>query len=200
METTRIYRWRYQNLNQPSEAAMDNHPSLFDRYLAYIKNNRYLAVILIFGTVLMAISSFTGAVQQIINAMSHSSKSAALSLNGKWQSPLLANAYAPDKKYTLVFDFIQQNDTLLGTVTETNTAGVKTRSLVRGIVDGKLKDHTLSFYTQGQTALGSEIQPYKDLYNGIVKDDKIEFVRQNDLPSGGIPTKFTADFIKPSRD
>jgi hypothetical protein len=39
---------------------------------------------------------------------------------------------------------------------------------------------------------GDETKPYKEFYDGIIKGDRIEFRRQDDLPDGGIPLKFVA--------
>lgn len=174
---------------------MDTPPSLFDRYLAYIKNNRILAVILIAGTTLMAVASFGDALQKMVGVISEAKKDPMPKLNGKWQSASLANPYAPTQMYHLVFDFIQQNDNLLGSVTEINDSTDTKRSVVRGIVAGKIKGNTLSFYTEGQTTLGSELQTYKTFYNGIAKNGQLEFVRQNDVQSGGLPTTFTVHFV-----
>ncbi len=176
---------------------MDNQPSRFDRYLAYIKNNRYLAIVLIVGTVFMAVSSFTSSMQQLIKTLNGSSTPALASVTGQWQTALITHAYAADKKYSLRFDFIQQNESLLGTVTEIYVEGIKTRSIVRGIMEGQVKNQNVSFYTQGQVVLGSDVQPYKELYSGVIQAEKIEFVRQNNLPSGGVSTQFTAIFVKP---
>jgi hypothetical protein len=43
-----------------------------------------------------------------------------------------------------------------------------------------------------QTTGGSELQPYKGHYHGRRKGGAIEFIRQNDVATGGLPQKFTA--------
>ena len=63
---------------------------------------------------------------------------------------------------------------------------------MKGIQDGQVKGNLAVFYTQGMTTNGSAEQPYKENYRGTLTGGAIEFVRQNDVPSGGLPQKFTA--------
>lgn len=62
---------------------------------------------------------------------------------------------------------------------------------VRGIQDGQVKGDAVVFYTQGVTTTGNGEQPYKEHYRGTLKGGAIEFIRQNDVASGGLPQTFT---------
>lgn len=42
------------------------------------------------------------------------------------------------------------------------------------------------------TGEGGELHPYKEIYHGVLKNAEIDFIRQNDVASGGIPEKFIA--------
>jgi len=110
-------------------------------------------------------------------------------ISGKWVSGSLSNPYDRNQKSVLHFEFEQSGESLFGTVTEKSDFG----GVARGIQGGQTKADGVVFYTQGlRTVGGSGEQPYKDHYRGTLKGGEIEFVRQNDVASGGLPQKFTA--------
>ena len=114
---------------------------------------------------------------------------ASRGISGKWVSASLANPYDRNQKSVLHFEFEQAGESLFGTVTEkTDFSGV-----ARGIQGGQIKGDGVVFYTQGLTTAGvGGEQSYKDHYRGTLKGGEIEFVRQNDVASGGVPQKFAA--------
>lgn len=112
----------------------------------------------------------------------------ASNISGKWVSGELTNAYDQNQKSVLHFDFEQSGDTLFGSVQERTDFG----GSIKGIAGGQVKGDGVIFYTQGMTTAGSGDQPYKENYRGTLKGDEIEFVRQNDVATGGLPEKFTA--------
>ncbi|TMQ14501.1 MAG: hypothetical protein E6J91_15100 [Deltaproteobacteria bacterium] len=77
---------------------------------------------------------------------------------------------------------------MFGTVREKTDVS----AVVRGIQGGQIKGDTVVFYTQGVTTSGNGMQPYKEHYHGTLKGGAIEFIRQNDVATGGLPEKFTA--------
>lgn len=107
---------------------------------------------------------------------------------GKWISGPLANPYDKNQTSVLRFEFEQSGETLFGTVSEKSEFG----GAIKGIQGGQVKGDAVGFYTQGMTTSGSGEQPYKENYRGTLKGAEIEFVRQNDVASGGLPQKFTA--------
>jgi TIR domain len=109
-------------------------------------------------------------------------------ISGTWVTPALPNSYDHNQKSTLQFDFQQSGDALLGTVSEKSASG----RADKGIKGGQVRGHTVVFYTEGLTTTGSGQQPYKDTYRGTLKGGVIEFVRQNDVASGGLPQRFMA--------
>ena len=109
-------------------------------------------------------------------------------LSGKWVTGALVNPYDGNTTSTLYFEFEQAGDALFGTVREkTDVSGV-----VRGIQGGKIQGNAVAFYTAGATTSGNGMQSYKEHYHGTVKGGAIEFIRQNDVATGGLPEKFTA--------
>lgn len=109
-------------------------------------------------------------------------------ISGKWVSGSLTNPYDRNQTSVLHFEFQQSGETLFGTVRETSRYGGATK----GIHGGRIKDGVVSFYTQGMTTSGASTQPYKEHYRGTLKQGEIAFIRQNDVPSGGLPQNFTA--------
>jgi hypothetical protein len=113
---------------------------------------------------------------------------AASNIAGKWVTDPLTNPYDQNQKSVLHFEFEQAGGALLGTVSEKTEFGGSIRSIHAGQVTGD----AIVFYTQGMMASGSDEQPYKENYHGTVKGEVIEFVRQNDVATGGVPQKFAA--------
>jgi hypothetical protein len=113
-------------------------------------------------------------------------------LSGKWGTPVIQSPYETTHQYTLLFEFIQQEDTLLGTVTQTSVGSGRGHS--RAIVDGKVKDGVVSFHTKGEVLSGGTRKPYKEMYVGMLSNDRreIAFRRFNDVPSGGEIERFLA--------
>jgi hypothetical protein len=118
------------------------------------------------------------------------SHAAPLDISGKWVSPPLPNPYDANAKSILHFDLHQRGETLFGTVVE---AVVGAGADKKGIQAGLVKDGTVTFFTMGVTSGDQgQDQPYKEIYHGLVKPAEIDFIRQNDVPTGGIPERFIA--------
>ena len=109
-------------------------------------------------------------------------------VSGKWVTGELTNPYDQSQKSVLRFDFEQSGDALFGTVSEKAELG----GSIKGIADGRVNGDGVTFYTRGMSTTGNDEQPYKENYHGTLKGGEIEFIRQNDIPSGGLPQKFTA--------
>jgi len=114
---------------------------------------------------------------------------ASRAISGKWVSGPLANPYDRNQQSVLHFEFEESGESLFGTVREKSDFG----GVARGIQGGQIKGDGVVFYTQGLTTVGGGgEQPYKEHYRGTLKGGEIEFVRQNDAASGGLPQRFTA--------
>jgi hypothetical protein len=122
-------------------------------------------------------------------AVTKTAPAASRAISGKWVSESLLNPYDLNHKSILHFEFEQSGETLFGTVMEKSDFG----SVARGIQAGQINGDGVVFYTQGLTTVGGGgEQSYKDHYRGTLKGGEIEFVRQNDVASGGQSQKFTA--------
>jgi hypothetical protein len=168
---------------------MSQKKTLFDKFLSRIKNNPVAATILVIGTIVIATSTFTDAAQKIlaffVGEETHN-------VAGKWQTLVVTNVYVESDRFKLLFEFIQQGDTLSGTLTDMDAEGSK--PFTQNIADGKIKGNRVSFYTQTEVDSGKGNQPMKEAYSGILNKNKdaIAFTRLDDLPTGGVPETFVA--------
>jgi hypothetical protein len=110
-------------------------------------------------------------------------------ISGKWVTAPLANPYDPTIKTVLRFEFTQSGDALFGTVNEKSDTGTFPRN-IRG---GRVTGGSIAFFTEGETTGdGGKLEPMKEQYRGTLAGTAIEFIRQNDVASGGVAQKFTA--------
>ena len=165
---------------------MNQEKTLFDRLITRIKNNTVIAVILVAGTFIIALSAFTDAAQKIASVVAQNEKP---DISGKWATPAVSNAYDNHIKTTVHFDLEQKDGALFGTVTDLNE---RNTGYARGIVDGTVKGNAVYFYTVGQRIADEGTVPYKETYHGTIGKNEIAFIRQNDVPTGGLPEKFVA--------
>jgi len=169
--------------------------TMFDRLLARLKNNPVVASILVVGTVIIAVSTFTDAARKIL-ALVITDRTASAEkttyVTGKWRTEALTNPYDETERYTLLLDLVQQGDTLSGTVREIDVG--ENDGFARSIIEGKVKGKAISFYTRGEVTSDNGTQPYKESYSGIIgkNESELSFERLDDLPEGGVPEKFVA--------
>jgi TIR domain len=151
------------------------------------------AVLLVFGV--LAYIKFGPSLLSHTSSMGTSSSPAkVLDISGKWASSVIQSAYTSNARSTITFEFTQSGDTVVGSLTETDTGDAGKSVSTKGIVDGKVHDKMLSFYTNGQVTSDSGTLPYKEMYTGVLQKDgrEIAFQRFNDVPSGGEIERFTA--------
>ena len=168
---------------------MSQRKTLFDKFLSRIKNNPVVAALLVVGTIVIAAATFTDAAQKILGFFV---REETHDVAGKWQTAVLTNAYVGGDRFILLFEFMQQGDTLSGTITDTDEDG--NNPLTRTIMDGTIKGNLVSFYTQTDIKTGPASQVVKEAYSGILDKNKdtISFSRLNDLPTGGVQETFVA--------
>ena len=159
-----------------------------DNIFVKIKNNPVLSVIIALGVIVMALSSFTSAAKNLLSLFSKEKESA--NITGTWKTQALTNQFNTKQKWTFTFEFDAKDTTLLGTVTLTPLGD--NRSYKKGIQEGKLEGHNISFYTRQTAWMGTEKMVYKDLFYGTVSNGEIEFIQNSDRQGGFIPQKFVA--------
>jgi hypothetical protein len=123
-------------------------------------------------------------------ALSLATKPAIIAATGRWATQELTNPFDKHDKFRLHFDLEVKGDTLLGTVRQVSTRN--RYDVIKGILDGRIKDNIISFCTIEQSSLGDKEFTYKNYYHGSVLKDEVEFTLQSDRPWGFPPQKFTA--------
>ncbi len=159
----------------------------FDKLLFRIKNNSVVAALLVVGVIVIAVSTFTDATQKMLDLIF---TERVPNIEGKWRTEVLTNPYDHTERYTLLFQFVQQGETLMGTVTETDVD--EHEGFAKTLSDGKIKGNVISFYTLGEVGSDEKTQRYKESYSGTIRKKEIAFERLDDLPEGGIAEAFVA--------
>ncbi len=169
---------------------MKDKRTTYDRLLARIKNQRSVAVAIVFGVVVIALASFTDSVKKLIGLAPVKSPSVHHEdISGSWATDTLTNPYDEDETYRLVFHFEVKGDAIVGTVTEESP---DEEGDPVTIVDGKINANAISFYTIGEVSgYGPEPKPYREHYYGTISKTEINFTRQADLPAS-VLERFTA--------
>jgi len=166
---------------------MNQQRTRFDHIISRIKNNPIVAFVIMLGTIVIALSTFTDAAKNLLSLIT---KPAIVHVAGKWSTQELANPFEKRDKFRLFFEFEIKGDTLLGTIRQASTTN--RYDVKNGILDGKIKSNIISFYTLERLWSGNETATYKNIYYGTVLNGEIEFILQSDRPWGFPPQKFNA--------
>ncbi len=168
---------------------MNQQRTRFDRLISRIKNNPLLAFLVVLGTIVIALSTFTNATKNLLSLIT---KPAIVDVTGTWATQELTNPFAENDKFRLYFDFEVKGDILLGAIRMVSTTNQYHYDVRKGILGGKIKGNLISFYTIEQSLSGTETVTYKDFYYGSALKNEIEFTQQSDRPWGFPPQKFIA--------
>ena len=161
---------------------MDEPKTRFDRFNLRIKNNPIVASLIILGTIVIALSTFTNAAKNLWGLLITETRP---DINGEWKAEVTYDWQ--NAKYSETFTFSGDGEEVYGAA---SFLGMK-----KGILEGKAKKDKLQFITKTQEVLGNRNNP-KDVvhrYQGKVLRDEIKFVMQTEGGfSGHIPIEFTA--------
>lgn len=152
------------------------------RLLEKIKLNPVIASLLTLTTVIVAVSSFTGAAKNLLSLIPESRPA----ISGKWQAKVTYDWPNSNYKETFVFD--DEGDVVLGTASLTESK--------LAIFNGKLQGNVLTFITKSQEGVSGVWKDVTHSYHGKVANNEIKFVI---LTEGGysnhVPVEFTATKI-----
>lgn len=154
----------------------------FDALTSQIKNNPIVASLILLGSVVIALSTFTDAAK---NLWSLVAKETRPDINGEWKADVTYDW--PNAQYVEIFTFRGDGDELHGTASFLGT--------VRGILTGTVKKDKIQFITRRKEIMGSQTVS-TDLvqrYQGKIAGDEITFMVQIEGGvSGHVPIEFTA--------
>ena len=165
---------------------MDESKTLLEKLNLKIKNNPVIAALIIFGTIVIALSTFTDAAKSLLGFINIESRP---DINGEWVAEITYDWQ--NAKYNEKFNFKGEGTEVYGTVSLFRSD--------RGISEGQVSKNEIQFVMKAQEILGSddEIRDVFYRYKGKIEGDEIKFVL---LIDGGysshVPIEFTATRVK----
>jgi hypothetical protein len=109
---------------------------------------------------------------------------------GAWEADSIQDAYEPDDHFSLIFELERKGDGLGGTIREIR--GGNSPELTHEIVDARVDEGGVSFYTKHEADAEGRPIPYRTMYRGTVQRDRIAFSRYDNHPKGGLSETFVA--------
>ena len=159
---------------------MNEPGTLVDRFYTRIKNNPAVASLIILGTIVVGLSTFTDAAKNLLGLVI---KDTRPNVNGEWKAEITYDWQ--NAKYTETFTFKGECDEVYGTASFLGTK--------RSILEGKIRKEKLQFITITREILGS--RPARDTiheYQGRILGDEVKFIMQT---KGGYSEYIPIEFI-----
>lgn len=159
---------------------MEEPKTLVDRFFSRVKGNPVISSLIILGTIVIGLSTFTDAAKNLLALVI---KDTRPNINGEWKAEVTYDWH--NAKHIETFTFDGDGDEVYGTA---SFLGIK-----RGIVEGKIKKNTLQFITVTGEKLDS--QPARESshdYRGRIVRDEIKFIMQT---KGGYSAHIPIEFI-----
>ncbi len=131
-----------------------------------------------------------GGVSGSVAANTDKQQQLAGDISGVWKTAVMGSPYADNVLYSLIFQFERVGDRVFGLVkTSDRRSGRESRL---GIRQGRIEGNVVTFITQSTYTDGQDLIPFQTEYHGIIEQNQIKFIRQNNVPGGGIMEKFIA--------
>ena len=149
---------------------MKESRTLIERFNARIKNNPIIASLIILGTIVIALSTFTNAAKSLLGLLTSDTRP---HINGEWKAEVTydwRNASHPE-----TFTFSGDGEEVYGTASFLGHP--------RRITEGKAKKGNLQFVTKTEVLLGADRKTAREEvhhYQGTVVRDEIKFVMQTE--------------------
>ena len=166
---------------------MERQSARFRKIIARIKDNPIVASVILFGTIVIALSTFTDAVRNLLSltdkvrepaSVEKVREPAPVDISGTWTARV---TYSWGHTYEERFAFKVSQEELVGTASFLGRG--------RGIQKGQIKGNEISFLLKLEELLGTETRSYTQYYKGRISGDEIRFVMQDDR--GNPPVEFT---------
>ena len=147
---------------------MNKPKTQIDRFNQRVRNNPVLATLVIAGTLIIALSTFTDAAKNLLNLITLDTRP---EINGRWKAEVTYDWQ--NARYAETFTFRGDGEELYGTASFLGTK--------KGILEGIIKKDKLLFITKTQEILENE-EPRISIhrYRGKYLGDQIEFIMQTE--------------------
>jgi len=155
--------------------------SRYDRFTRWWKNNPVTTAMVIIGTLLIAVSTFTNSMQNLWNLFRTEVRAP---VNGEWTAEVTYDWPGADYSETFVFE--GSDDKLFGTATYLK----RKRTIENGTIEGD----RIQFTTRTKEISGdwNNAREVTHRYTGVVENGQIRFTLQSD---GGFSVHSPVEFI-----
>lgn len=146
---------------------MDQSKTQIEKWTSKIKNNPVVAVLLLLGTAVTALASFTNAAKSLMDLAVKDTRPA---INGEWKADV---TYDWNAQYPETFSFKGEGNEVQGMASFLK--------IKRGILQGKVAKDQLQFITKTQEVSGDH-EPKETVhrYSGKLDGDHITFTMQTE--------------------
>lgn len=175
--------------------------TLYDRIITNIKNTPILASLIVFGVVIIALSKFTTAIEDLgkffyghesekIATMKNDTNISLVNIGGKWVTDSVPDVLDENVTCERLFNFIQDNEVLLGRMKLMCSDGFDWEFEIK---NGKVRNKSIYFFVQrrtygrnkrdlhGNVIPGEmEFKDHKVFYKGSVSDNVIDLKVQDE--------------------
>jgi hypothetical protein len=165
------------HIGDRQELKMSASESWLEKFNTRIRNNKVLALLIIIGSTVVGLSTFTNATRNLASLVRVESGRPAI--NGEWQAEVVYDW--PNARYAESLSLTGAGEALKGSV---SFLGVK-----RGILDGTVKGSELTFSIRTHETSGQDVT---HRYSGRIVADEIRFVMQSE---GGSSVHEPVEFI-----
>lgn len=182
------------------DKAVSTEKTLFDRIIDKIKNTPILTSFIVIGIVIISLSKFTTALEDLGRFFGRDPEKIELilkednkiltsvNISGEWETHFVPDVLDEDVTCQRLFNFIQDRDELFGRMRQVCSNGFDWEFQIK---DGKVKNNHVSFFVQrkiGESNYNSQggITPnykwtyHKVFYKGSVSDGVISLTIQDE--------------------
>ena len=159
-----------------------------DKFLARLRNNPFVASLVVIGTILIALASFTDAMRKLLDAFPSRYPLMACR-TAKWSTKVIQNPYSEDDRFWYTFRLKAIGNQLTGSLRQTSLDG--RYDINNPIADGSTDGEQVYFVVHEVWVRGGdqEIRVTRSFKGSIVRND-IHFVETNN--QGQEPREFVA--------
>ena len=161
---------------------MKESRTLIERFNARIKNNPIIASLIILGTIVIALSTFTNAAKSLWGLLAPDARP---HINGEWKAEVTYDWR--NVSYPETFTFSGDGEDVQGTASYLGHP--------RRITEGRAKKGNLQFITKTEVLLGADRKTARDEvhhYQGTVLRDEIKLMQTEGGFAEHTPIAFTA--------
>ncbi|MGZ4958206.1 MAG: hypothetical protein ACXV7J_03045 [Methylomonas sp.] len=167
---------------------MSNATTRVDKFLARLKNNPFAASLIVMGTILIALATFTDSMRKLLDVF-QSRNSLMACRTDQWTTQAIQNPYSEDDRFCYTFKLTAIGNQLTGSLRQTSLKG--RYDINNPIDDGSTDGEQVYFVVDEVWVEGGkrEIRVRRS-FKGNIVGNNIHFVETNN--QGQMPREFIA--------